>query len=117
MKNFIKEYWLLALVIIITAFAATAIITGSIQNEEAKAQIINGYVVDKVYRTEYISYNTIRVGKNYTRIPQHHAAFYQMIIAAEEDSTIQALYTVSEETYNSYKIGDYIENVNQTILK
>jgi 5-keto 4-deoxyuronate isomerase len=68
-------------------------------------EIREGYIIQKIYEPERTTTFYIKVGR--ILVPNHITTpeKYYLIIK-NEDKT--AKYTVSENTYNSYEVGDYI---------
>lgn len=89
---------LISLVIIFSLF----ILTGCTPN------IKEGVIIDKYYRSKYITTTTIYNGKFITPMVISHPESYQFKIELEIDEEIKNnIITVDKETYEKYELGDY----------
>lgn len=70
--------------------------------------IKSGTVTDKEYNPAYTSTIFTRIGNVTVPHNIHHSAKYEIKLSGEENGEkVTGWIYVSEETYNSYNIGDY----------
>lgn len=70
--------------------------------------IKSGTVTDKEYKPAYTSTIFTRIGNVTVPYNIHHSAKYEIKLSGEENGEkVTRWIYVSEETYNSYNIGDY----------
>lgn len=98
----------IALLIIFLGF----LIWASIDNTNKLNQMMDGWVVDKIYQEPY-SYITMQQTGN-IKIPITHQVSASYIIVVS-NGEVDAQIEVPEDIYRKYKVGDYLENINREL--
>ena len=73
---------------------------------------IEGTITDKEHTTAYTTIQVVYTGKTFISYPVHHPEEWRLVVEYDIDGKKKTTsYSVTEEEYNTYKIGDmYIYN-------
>lgn len=104
-KNNLLEFFAGAMIAAVIALIVVTLLSG-IANESNR--ITEGIIVDKDYTAPYssITYHTIN-GNSYP-VSRYHPENFQFKIKGDKNSkTVEYVFDVTENEYNSYNVGDY----------
>lgn len=105
-KSFSLEDVIIALILIVSAALIVVAIISAVIN--ASNEITEGVLIDKHYTASHVTYTNVNTGKSHVMIPVTHPERYSFTIQGKKNGeTVKYTFSVTEDEYSQYKIGDY----------